>query len=182
MRKQSPLSPAAAKSLRMHSQRWMLMVDSRVGISVPFGKCVRETHHPLTANCFPLYAVETFLGGLSLQVLLVDSLCGRKFGTESSIMGCEKTKENLEGCLVCNPRDMIDRFMISEDMDTHNSMRWNPIQPPWGDSVWRKMIGHVVIHQHKSTHRCDIQYVYKCKYTYICILYLPCYVISRVNL
>ena len=44
-------------------------------------------------------------------MLLVDSLCGRKFGTESSIMECEKTKENLEGCLVINPRDMIDRLI-----------------------------------------------------------------------
>ena len=106
------------------------MVDSRVGISVPCGKCVRETHHPLTPNCSSPLCCLDLLGGLSLQVLLVDSLCGRKFGTESSIMECEKTKENLEGCLVINPRDMIDRLMISEDMDTHNSMRWNPIQPP----------------------------------------------------
>lgn len=99
------------------------MVDSRVGISVPCGKCVRETHHPLTANCCSPLCCLDLVGGLSLQVLLVDSLCGRKFGTESSIMGCEKTKENLEGCLVINPRDMIDRLMISEDMDTQNSMR-----------------------------------------------------------
>lgn len=97
MRKQSPLSPAAAKSLRMHSQRWMLMVDSRVGISVPCGKCVRETHHPLTPNCSSPLCCLDLLGGLSLQVLLVDSLSGRKFGTESSIWDVKRSRKIWRG-------------------------------------------------------------------------------------